>query len=43
MSINISMGGLRRHGYLSPNEQELEDFRAANPENAPKKVVGMFR
>lgn len=42
MSINLSHGGLRLRGVLSPNEQELETFRAENPEQAPGKVAGVY-
>jgi hypothetical protein len=38
MSINISHGGLRHLGTLSPNEAELETFRAANPTVAPARI-----
>jgi hypothetical protein len=37
MSINISHGGLRYHGNLSPNEEELEQYRLTNPDAAPAK------
>jgi hypothetical protein len=43
MSINISHGGLRRHGELSPNEAELELFRAENPTMAPAKLQRAYR
>lgn len=38
MSINISMGGLRLNGALSPNEDELEHYRSANPAAAPARI-----
>ncbi|RUT34482.1 hypothetical protein EMQ25_00525 [Arsenicitalea aurantiaca] len=38
MSINISHGGLRHLGRLSPNEAELEAFRSANPDAAPQRI-----
>lgn len=38
MSINISMGGLRLNGALSPNEAELEAYRDANPALAPARI-----
>jgi len=38
MSVNISHGGIRLNGRLCPFEQELEDYRAANPDTAPAKV-----
>lgn len=37
MSINISHGTLRLNGKLSPNEQELEEFRESDPDKAPEK------
>ncbi|MGV8831798.1 MAG: hypothetical protein ACOH2N_07485 [Devosia sp.] len=43
MSINISHGGLRYHGEISPNEAELEAFRAENPELAPAKLDRRYR
>jgi len=43
MSINISHGGLRLNGQLSPNEAELEAFRAANPDQAPAKLEKRYR
>lgn len=42
MSINISHGGLRYKGKLCPNEQQLEDFRNAQPDKAPKKMVATY-
>lgn len=42
MSINISHGGLRLHGRLCPFEMELEEYRAANPGNAPGKFRGKY-
>jgi hypothetical protein len=42
MSINISHGGLRLNGCLCPFEQELEEFRQANPDAAPKPVAGRY-
>lgn len=42
MSINISHGGLRLHGVLAPNEQELEDYRIAEPDLAPKKFNATY-
>ena len=42
MSFNISHGGLRLHGKLCPFEQELEDYRKANPETAPAPVKGVY-
>lgn len=42
MSVNISHGGLRLNGRLCPFEQELEDHRAANPENTPKKFSAQY-
>jgi hypothetical protein len=42
MSVNISHGGVRLHGNLSPNEQELEDYRAQHPDTAPPKVKGAY-
>lgn len=43
MSINISHGGLRLKGQLSPNEAELEAFRAANPQQAPARIEQRYR
>jgi hypothetical protein len=43
MSINISHGGLRYHGELSPNEAELVAFQAESPELAPKKIERRYR
>ena len=40
MSINISHGGIRYRGELCRNEQELIDYRAANPELAPAAPAG---
>lgn len=42
MSINVSHGGLRLNGKLAPNEQELMDFIAANPTEAPALPVGGY-
>lgn len=42
MSVNLSHGGLRLNGALSPNEQELEDYRLRNPDKAPAKVAGRY-
>lgn len=42
MSVNISHGGVRLNGRLSPNEQELEDHRAQHPDQAPEKVAGRY-
>jgi hypothetical protein len=42
MSINISHGGVRLNGKLSPNEQELETYRAEHPEKAPPKTTGVY-
>jgi hypothetical protein len=38
MSINISHGGLRHNGRLSPNEEELEQARAAAPHRVEPKL-----
>lgn len=43
MSINISHGGLRLKGELSPNEAEVEAFRAANPHLAPARIEKSYR
>ncbi len=42
MSVNISHGGVRLRGTLSPNEQELETYRAQQPDKAPTKVSGAY-
>lgn len=42
MSINISHGGLRLNGQLSPNEQELEIYRQEQPDKAPKKMKNTY-
>ena len=42
MSINLSHGGLRLHGRLCRNEQEIVDFRNANPDTAPKPIEGTY-
>jgi hypothetical protein len=42
MSINLSHGGLRLNGRLCPFEQELEDYRHANPSAAPAKVTAAY-
>ena len=42
MSVNISHGGLRLNGKLCPHEQELADYRAQNPQSAPKAVAGTY-
>lgn len=42
MSINISHGGLRLRGKLSPNEQELETYRQNNPDKAPAKIKAAY-
>ena len=42
MSINISHGGLRYKGKLSPNEQALETFRETQPDQAPQKMVATY-
>ena len=36
MSVNLSHGGLRRNGRLCPFEAELEEYRQADSEKAPK-------
>jgi hypothetical protein len=38
-SINISHGGLRLNGELCRHEQELEDWRAQNPDEQSIGVV----
>jgi hypothetical protein len=38
-SINLSHGGVRLHGRLSPHEQEMEDWRRAHPEDAEVGVI----
>lgn len=42
MSVNLSHGGLRLHGRLCPFERELEDYRAAQPDTAPKKFNATY-
>lgn len=42
MSVNLSHGGLRYKGRLCAFERELEDYRAAQPDAAPKKVTGTY-
>lgn len=42
MSVNISHGGLRLGGRLAPNEQELMDYIAAEPADAPELPVGGY-
>lgn len=42
MSVNLSHGGLRLHGRLSPNERDLEDHRAKNPDAAPGKLKAAY-
>jgi hypothetical protein len=42
MSVNLSHGGLRLHGKLSPNEAELEVFRQTNLDGAPQKLQGRY-
>lgn len=42
MSVNFSHGGLRHHGQLSPNEQELETFRQTHPDQAPAKLASRY-
>jgi len=42
MSVNLSHGGLRWNGRLSPFEQELEEYRQANPDKAPKPVTNRY-
>ena len=42
MSVNLSHGSIRLNGRLCPFEQELEDFRAANPACAPGKLVAEY-
>jgi hypothetical protein len=37
-SLNISMGGLRLNGALSPHEEQLEAYRAEHPETAPARI-----
>jgi hypothetical protein len=42
MSVNLSHGGLRWQGHLSPHEQELEDFRRDTAGQAPPAVKGSY-
>jgi hypothetical protein len=42
MSVNLSHGGVRLRGELSPNERELEDYRSQHPDKAPAKVAGRY-
>jgi hypothetical protein len=42
MSINISHGGLRLNGKLSPCEQELMEWSEANPDRAPGLPAGTY-
>ena len=42
MSVNISHGGLRLNGELCPFEQELMDWREANPDKAPGLPRGVY-
>jgi hypothetical protein len=42
MSVNLSHGGLRLHGQLSPNEAELEESRRAQSEQASVPVKGTY-
>lgn len=42
MSINISHGGLRLNGKLSPYEQELMDWSEMHPDRAPQLPAGQY-
>lgn len=42
MSVNFSHGGVRLNGQLSPNEAEVEAYREADPEHAPKRVRSTY-
>jgi len=42
MSVNLSHGGLRLHGRLCRNEQELAEYRALDPERAPRPVTNSY-
>lgn len=42
MSVNLSHGGLRLHGRLCRNEQELVGFRATNPQLAPAPITAAY-
>ncbi len=43
MSFNISHGGLRHHGRLSRNEEELEAYRESRPDRAPVRIEKVYR
>ncbi len=42
MSFNISHGGLRLDGRLSPNEAELEEYRSSHPDRAPARIDKVY-
>lgn len=42
ISLNISHGGLRHNGRLSPNEQQLEEYRNTHPDIAPQKMKASY-
>jgi hypothetical protein len=40
--VNLAHIGLRLNGELCPFEQEVQDYREADPERAPKPVEGGY-